>query len=328
MLKREKYPTALEMKMIINNVYLVPIVVLLFLSCKGVDRNEEGNRTVKEIIDEVNVVQAIGKVSPGNDWVILSSPISARIQKMLVAEGDSVAAGQVLFLLESNANTNEIEVAKARLSGLQAENRVSLEELKKAKLSEQDMHDRYQTSRRLYEQNAETREKMEEDYFNWQQQVLTVRGLEYSLKAQKEKEIEQRIQVKSAEDLLADYRIVAPVAGVLAELSAKLGQSVNSAQVLGKIIDFEDPIVIAEVDELFANDIKVGQEVWFSNIGSVDTIGRGEIMYVSPVLSDKSILYELANEGKDRRVRKIKIGIDVPVNVPINAKVDCQIKIR
>jgi hypothetical protein len=87
-------------------------------------------------------------------------------------------------------------------------------------------------------------------------------------------------------------------------------------------------MIEAEVDELFANDVKTGQSVYISTTTHTDTLARGTVSYVSPILSNKSILYETANEGEDRRVRKIKIKLQNSGPFAINAKVNCQIKIR
>jgi len=112
------------------------------------------------------------------------------------------------------------------------------------------------------------------------------------------------------------------------DLTAHVGQSISSTTELGKIVNVVEPIVEAEVDELFAQDVKVGQLVTISQVGSKDKAIEGHVIYTSPILSNKSILYETANEGEDRRVRKIKIQLSTNNELAINAKVDCTIKIK
>lgn len=38
-------------------------------------------------------------------------------------------------------------------------------------------------------------------------------------------------------------------------------------------------------------------------------------------------MYETANEGEDRRVRRLKISIDSTLKLRINSKVECRIKL-
>lgn len=127
---------------------------------------------------------------------------------------------------------------------------------------------------------------------------------------------------------LAAFQIKAPEAGIITDLDATVGQYVNGAEQLGRLASSLAPIVEAEVDELFAQDIRAGQPAYIIASGRPDTLARGYVSYASPVLSDKSILYDTANEGEDRRVRRIKIVPEGEVSLAINAKVACIIDIR
>src|SRR5690606_9037058 len=129
-------------------------------------------------------------------------------------------------------------------------------------------------SQRLFERNAETREQVETDYSAWQQQVQAVRGLERQIAAQGVQEEEQRILVRTAEREASDFQISAPRAGIIVELSAQVGQTVAVAEELGKVAHTADPIVEAEVDALFAPDVRVGQEVYLSAVGRPDTLAQ------------------------------------------------------
>lgn len=306
----------------------VAMAIGLLCACQGGDQTDENTKTEAEILQEVTFVHAIGKVSPAADWVVISSPITARVQQLNVAEGDSVVSGQLLMVLENGTAALEVEAAKARWSSLRAEHHATRQDLEKARVAAEELERKYRTSQVLFEQHAETRETRDSDYSAWQQQELTVRSLQDKIKAQEINEKEQHLQIQTAEAALADFRITAPKGGIVVDLTAQLGQSVSSTDELAKIVDVQNPIVEAEVDELFVNDVQVGQEVSLSTVGRADTVARGIVSYCSPILSDKSILYETANEGADRRVRRVKIKLTSGQIMPINAKVDCRIKIR
>lgn len=317
------------MKRIINNFVVAIFVLILLFACQNKNNNAENVKTEEQILQEISHVHAIGKVSPANDWAIISSNnTSERIQDILVKEGDTVKKGQELMLLESGSTELDIMEARAQLHTVQMENKVTIEELRKAQLSAKERETKYQTSQKLFVQNAETQEQVDSDYFAWQQQELEIKALQQKMAVQKASERERLIQIEKAERLLSDSRVLAPTDGIIVELSAKVGQRADHNAELGKIAQVANPIVEAEVDELFANDVRMGQEVYISAMRRNDTLAHGEVFYVSPILSDKSILYEVANEGVDRRVRKIKIRLRDSPSLAINAKVDCQIKIR
>jgi len=317
------------MKMTTNRIFHVLFTSILFVALSSCgNKKEEKQQSNKEILQEIKEIKAIGKVVSAKDWTIISSNTSARIKQLLVKDGDSVSKGQLLMQLEAGNTDLDVQQAKAQLNSLNKENKTITEDIRKAKVYADELKAKYETSKRLFEQDAETKEKMSTDYSNWQQQELTLRGLQQKQQAQQASAYEQQLEIQKAENTRSDFQITAASSGVITDLVAKVGQSVQVAMELGKIIDVEHPMVEAEVDELFVNDVKIGQSVLIFPVGRKDQAANGRITYLSPILSEKSILYETANEGQDRRVRKIKIEIEGNNVLTINSKVDCTIRIR
>ncbi len=312
-----------------NRIFCILLIFMLFValfSCGN--KKEEKQQSNKEILEEIKEIKAVGKVVSAKDWTIISSNTSARIKELMIEDGDSVSKGQLLMQLEAGNTDLDVQQAQAQLNSLNKENRTILEDIRKARVYADELKDKYETSKRLYEQDAETKEKMSTDYSNWQQQELTLKGLQQKQQAQQASAYEQQLEIQKAQNTRSDFQIIAASSGVITDLVAKVGQSVQAAMELGKIIDVEHPMVEAEVDELFVNDVKVGQSVLIFPVGRKDQAANGRISYLSPILSEKSILYETANEGQDRRVRKIKIEIEGNNVLTINSKVDCTIRIR
>lgn len=86
-------------------------------------------------------------------------------------------------------------------------------------------------------------------------------------------------------------------------------------------------IVRAEVDELFSQKLKVGQQVDIHYAGSQEVIAKGDIKMLSPYLKKKSLFSEKANDQEDRRVREVRISIKDNTDLVINSKVECVIKL-
>lgn len=328
MLKKVKFPIPSKMKKTINKWGYLLAVCALTWSCSSNDNKQENTKTNEKILQEVNAVKAIGKVVPAEDHAVISSATAGKIVSLMVQDGDSVQAGQLLFKLEAGNADLDIQKARAQLNSLRAQNKTMSEDIVKAEIYARELKEKYETSRSLVAKNAETREKMETDYSNWQQQEVTVRSMRQQYRAQQLTESEQEIEISKVQNAIGDFSVHASMGGIITDLTAKLGQSIGSAEELGKIINIQNPIIEAEVDELFANDIKLGQQVVVSPVGRMDTLATGTVFYLNPILSNKSILYETANEGEDRRVRKIKIKLEQGSDLTINAKVDCSIRIR
>jgi multidrug resistance efflux pump len=327
MSKKEKFQMQLEMKKITNRLTIMMVIAMIAGACSS-DKKPKATQSSDQILKQVSEVKAIGKIIPAEDWALIASTTPALIKEVLVKEGDSVTKGQILIQLEQGNAPLDIKQELAKLNSIKAQNAISLEDIHRGKLHVQELQDKYETSKQLFSKNAETREVMETDYSNWRQEEFILEGLQKKYKAQQIAEKEQYLQIQKTKNLVTDFTIEARKSGIVMDLTAHVGQSISSTTELGKIVNVVEPIVEAEVDELFAQDVKVGQLVTISQVGRKDKAIEGHVIYTSPILSNKSILHETANEGEDRRVRKIKIQLSTNNELAINAKVDCTIKIK
>ncbi|HLU16695.1 MAG TPA: efflux RND transporter periplasmic adaptor subunit [Edaphocola sp.] len=313
------------MKKIINSTALL---LALFASCTSKKEEKAPNKSNQEILEAVSEVHAIGKITSAEDWAVVAAGAQGIIQKIMVGEGETVRAGQTLLMLEADNAQLDVAQAGTQLNSLKAEYNAQQQELNKARILAAEWKKKYETSKALFDKKAETEEKVNADYSTWQQNEASVKGLSQKLAALQAKMQEQNIQLRKTQNVNSDYQIKAARSGVLLDFAAKVGQMVTAAEELGKIYNLDSLIVQAEVDELFANDVKQGQQVQIFPLGRKDIYLNGKVAYVAPILSNKSILYETANEGEDRRVRQIKISIEDSKGWSVNAKVECIIQLK
>ncbi len=327
MLKKEMFQIVFEMRKITNSLSILSFLVLLLavVSCKNEKKQKEEEKAKVSAI--YGSVIAIGKVIPEDGWVQISSPVSAEIKEIRVKEGDEVEQGQVLMILKENSEELDVAQSQAQLESLKAAHQTNLSDLAKQDIILQELKSKYETSKALFAKNAETKEKVENDLSNLKQQEELISGLRSQIKANKASEKEQSILISKNKQSLQDYLITAIKKGVIAELNVQLGQTINGTEELGKIVDKDNIIIEAEVDELFADSVKIGQSVDINFVGKPTVIGKGKIVYVSPTLMNKSILFETANEAEDRRVRRIRIEPEKNPSLLINSKVECKVKL-
>lgn len=327
MLKKEMFQIVFEMRKITNSLSILSFLVLLLavVSCKNEKKQKEEEKAKVSAI--YGSVIAIGKVIPEDGWVQISSPVSAEIKEIRVKEGDEVEQGQVLMILKENSEELDVAQSQAQLESLKAAHQTNLSDLAKQDIILQELKSKYETSKALFAKNAETKEKVENDLSNLKQQEELISGLRSQIKANKASEKERSILISKNKQSLQDYQITAIKKGVIAELNVQLGQTINGTEELGKIVDKDNIIIEAEVDELFADSVKIGQTVDINFVGKPTVIGKGKIVYVSPTLMNKSILFETANEAEDRRVRRIRIEPEKNPSLLINSKVECKVKL-
>lgn len=290
---------------------------------------KKATKSNTEIINEVNTVLGVGKVLPKDGWVVLSASVAGQITDIYVQEGDSVKAQQPLFRIKDVNNRDiELQEAKLKLSNSKAQTTINAKDIEREQLKLAELQEKLATSTKLYAKNAETLENLQADQYAVSQQRKLIESLISKQRIDRFNEQEQQLLIEKSANNIDGLVIKAPQAGIINELTAEIGQSITTSTELGKIVDNSQLIIEAEVDELFANKVAVGQIVTLYAVGRTDSIGTGKIIYASPTLMNKSILYESIGESEDRRVRRLKIQPQSNTALLINAKVECQIKIK
>ncbi|MBA8986392.1 HlyD family secretion protein [Sphingobacterium cellulitidis] len=316
------------MRKIINSLGVVAYS-MLFLGLFGCnnaekEKTKENQAAVSPVYQHVI---AIGKVLPEDGWVQISSAISAEVKEIFVKEGDEVEEGEILMKLKESSVGLDIKQSEAQLESLRSQHQSSISDLAKEEIILEELRSKYEITKALYERNAETKENAQKDLSNLKQQQELIAGLKSQIRANQASEREQSIVISKNRENLKDFQVTALKKGIISELNVQLGQTVNSTDDLGKIVNNQNIIIEAEVDELFADSVDVGQLVDINLVGKTAVIGKGKIIYVSPTLMNKSILFETSNEAEDRRVRRIRIEPDSNSSLLINSKVECRIKI-
>lgn len=302
------------------------MILTALIGCKNEKKKQEEQEKAKLSAIYGSVI-AIGKVLPEGGWVQISSPISAEVKEIMVKEGDVVEQGQVLMTLKENMEGLDLAQSQSQLESLKAQHQASIKDLAKQEIILKELMSKYETSRSLLAKNAETRENVDKDFSNVKQQEELISGLKSQIRANQATEKEQSIIIAKNRQSLKDYQVTAIKKGIVSELNVEIGQTINGTAELGKIVDSENVVIEAEVDELFADSVKIGQTVDINFVGKPAVIGKGKIVYLSPTLMNKSILFETANEAEDRRVRRIRIEPEGNSTLLINSKVECRIKL-
>lgn len=302
------------------------MILTALIGCKSEKKKKEEQEKAKVSAVYGSVI-AIGKVLPEGGWVQISSPVSAEVKDIMVKEGDEVEQGQVLMTLKENTEGLDLAQSQSQLESLKAQHQVNIRDLAKQEIILKELMSKYETSRSLLAKNAETRENVDKDLSNVKQQEELISGLKSQISANQATEKEQSIVIAKNRQSLKDYQVTAIKKGIVSELNVEIGQTINGTAELGKIVDSENIIIEAEVDELFADSVKIGQTVDINFVGKPTVIGKGKIVYLSPTLMNKSILFETANEAEDRRVRRIRIEPEGNSALLINSKVECRIKL-
>lgn len=269
--------------------------------------------------------------------VSVSSRVSARVEQMLVKEGDQVQAGQVIAKLESQELEVQVAQAKAnftaaqaKLAGLKAGNRPqqvaqAVAAANSAEATLDNAQKVYERTKTLYYQGALSAQQMDAA-----QAALEVAQAQYAAANQSaslaaegtrqedieaaEAQVEQAAAVlKNAQLQLDNATIVAPISGVVALKSVNIGESVTVGQPIYNIVDVKDIWVAANIDETYVGKVRVGQNVEFTIDAFPGKTFKGEIQEVGAATGSQFAL--LPSENTSGNYTKLTQKLPVKITV-------------
>ncbi|MEJ5961167.1 HlyD family secretion protein [Pedobacter immunditicola] len=327
------------MRMIINKndiklgkYFALCITMLLLFSCGGNKEDEqEKQAAVKDSLSRpeyVKTVYAIAKVEPLNGLVQLSAATSGIVTEVYKNVGDSLLKGDLIIKIDHAADLLAVDLARRQIATQQsraAADRANVNQyLAILKEKEQDLA----ITKQLASTGADTRQnvaiKQKEQgviLANLQSAKATAAAGEAEIAALKK-------QLQQAQLTLNDKLIRTKENGILVSMDAKVGTAVNALAPFATMAPQSELVLKGEIDEMFADRVQLGQQVVVNYVGNNKQIASGEIIYLSPVLEEKSLFYEKPGETSDRRVRLFKVSLDKGNELLINAKVECAIKIQ
>lgn len=196
------------------------------------------------------VLAVNGRVIPANQVGVRSS-VPARALEVAVAEGDEVAMGQALVMLDTAEAQARVDQAQAMLdAGLVRQQQAQANADRAQALGE----------------NA-SRSAREDATLAFTEAESEVRRL--------------RAALRQAQSELEQYTIVAPFDGVILERNVDRGQLVDSQSELFVVADITRLLVETEVDELYSSRIEQGLKVFLRPVG--ETVARhGTVTFAAP----------------------------------------------
>ena len=207
------------------------------------------------------VVSANGVVQPINK-VEIKSKASGRIEELTFIEGQVVEKDHLLLKLDQRTTKNDVDQARADLA-------VGEANLKQAE-------NNAVRSRELFAKSLVS--EQERDAAN----LEFVRAQAQLVKA--------KASLSSAEERLADTRIVAPISGTILTKNVELGQIISSGTsnvgggtLLASIADMQEVFVETSVDEVDIGKVSVGQRATVIADAFPDDRFVGQVERIAPL---------------------------------------------
>ncbi len=324
------------MKRILLIVIIVAItaaIVFLVYRLIPIDRISSGEFEISRvgIGSVVATIPAEGTVEPESEVLVLS-PASSIIQRILKGVGSTVELGEAMIILDPEPVQLEIE-------GIEDQLEVKRNSLKKNELNARSI-------RVDLDYNVEVRKlriaSLKSELAD-QQQLLEVGGIspaKFEKTKQElvlaEKDLEtltsrNRIRLKQLEtedeglrlqisiqekaleqqqELLKNMIIRAPSSGIILSLDGQIGEKVNKDKLLIKMSNLSSFKILALADDKHSDYIRTGNHVF---IDLAEEKLTGQIGNVSPAIKDKKVEFDVYLEQSNHW--KLRPNMTLPIQV-------------
>ncbi|GAB1594995.1 efflux RND transporter periplasmic adaptor subunit [Lysobacter claricitrinus] len=231
-------------------------------------------------------ILASGTLAYGTE-VNLTAEVVAKVERILVAEGDVVQKGQLLMTLDPKTYRNAID----RSSAGRREGQIDIER-QRATLKLREAQ--YARSQKLAAQQLIDRNKLEEDR-------LALEQARAQLATSSESLHQAQAVLGDAYDQLAKTEIRAPMSGRIVELPIKVGETaIPSTNALAgaklmKIADVSALTAELKVDEADIGQVSIGQavDVYPAAYPDIALHGRVEKIALAPTIEGQARAYKV-----------------------------------
>lgn len=311
-----------------NNILILISGIILLTSCQSKDKTTDTANSKLSIPKEINQVVGVGRVLPLHGLVDLAVEEGGIVVSVDKEEGDSVKKGEVIIVLNTSDASLKRQQADRQIGIQQDQNAADALNIQQLDIQLKSLLKKIRISEQLVDKGAETRENLEALYTDRDvlESQLTQNKKMLTVGQTKIKELQTQLAI--SENALKKGVVKAPADGILLTQKAKVGAALHALEAFANFAPASPLIVEAEVDEMFANRLSIGQKVTVHYIGHDTTIATGAISSLSPDLSNKSQFSDEPAEKQDRRVRRLRIKLDNATGLLINAKVECNIQIQ
>lgn len=216
-------------------------------------------------------VRVYGRTEPRGQEYFVSSPVTRRVVQVLVQEGETLAAGQVLCRLDSAVEQAEYASALARIE-VQARALAISEDL-------------YQRSKALFAKNG----------------IAESEVTQYRLKTELDRAnlaaSEQAAQSLRAQ--LDQMTLRAPRAGRLYRFDVRLGQTLTAGDNTRIVMGAPEIAARLYIEAWWVSRVKLGDRYKLHDAETSEYLGTGAISYLAPYLGRRDFRTDDAREKLD-----------------------------
>lgn len=320
-----------------NVLLLVLLLTMTVLVACGEKEVVEGEKTEDYIAVEIGQVvedsignsrKLSGKVV-ANEEVMVTPKVGGVVETINVKLGDFVKKDSVLFVLEQDDISKNVDQAQASLNLAQksidqANNSLQTAvvnyELTKEKIDKTLID--LERTRELYEEGAVSKSQLEQAELAASPNQLEVAQKQVdqariAVGLSEEQYNQANIGHSQSLDGLDNAVVRAPMDGIISELNVKRGQIAGAGQVAATIVDMNSIYLKVDVVENVINKLKIGQSVGIKIPAAFNEETTSTISYISSTADGKSNLYSI-RVYLDNLEKDIRPGMNGEISLSVD----------
>jgi HlyD family secretion protein len=314
---------------LITAVVLLSSVWLLRASFQSTLKRSEITTAIVEMGNIENTINATGEILPEFEEII-TSPIDASIQNVVMDAGAQIKAGESILTLDKSAAQTEYEKLKFQVESKRNEIEKLKLDLNKSfsdiksnndikQLRINSLQADVENAKRLYKAGGGTKEDVDKAELDLKVAMLEKQQLENEIK---NKQQTMRLEIKEAElaadieenDLhelerkLQQANIVATRAGVVTWVNKNIGASVHQGESIARIADLSSFKVTGSISDNYLDQLHNGMSA-IIRINETDI--RGRIANIYPSVQNGIVSFDVQLDEQNNKLLRPNLKVDV-----------------
>ena len=265
----------------------------------------DGTATAKSVTDLVVSMQPIqqrlaasGSVIAADLLPILPKTTGLQIEQVLVDEGDTVTAGQVLVTLDRSVITSQVQQQQAEIAKAQAAVKQEQAAQMQARANLSEAASNLKRFQALAAKGAISRQELETRSTTFLNAQEAVRLAEANIQSARANVLSQRARLEQLKIQLEQTQVRAPAGGLIAERIARIGNLTTSSEPLFRLIRDRQLELEVNLPETQLGQIRPGTAVEITSDSDSTLKVRGRLKRIAPLIDPES--------------RQARLKIDLP----------------
>jgi len=270
-------------------------------------------------------VIGIGRIEPEKKFLDLHAETPGIVTVLPIKAGDSVQRGDIILQQNSDLEQAKVDLAEARIATQQSQLQAAKAALSVVRIRTANSRLEFERVQTLFEQDAEVKANLDRLKAEFEALAQEIKQREADVETASSFIRQYRADKKLAETERAKKILHAPDSGILLSLDISPGSYISPERTIGIFAPDGPRIVRAEIDELFADRLRINTIAHIRRQGETDVLSEGRLIFIGPSLQKKSLFSDDVGDLEDRRVREVWISLETNHDLLYGMRVECVI---